>query len=93
MERAVRRLLVHDWAPSDAEGDKILYVFDCGPLGHDEQAIRLDGVEIDRTEWVAVANLARYVITRLERRLTNAHRAYATGTTSYLEHGEPVRHR
>jgi 8-oxo-dGTP pyrophosphatase MutT (NUDIX family) len=24
------RLLVHDWAPNDGEGDKILYVFDGG---------------------------------------------------------------
>jgi ADP-ribose pyrophosphatase YjhB (NUDIX family) len=32
----VKRLLVHDWAPNDAEGDKILYVFDCGKLGQDQ---------------------------------------------------------
>ncbi len=87
--RTARRLLAHDWAPSDSEGDKILYVFDCGELGQDEGAIHLDGVEIDRTEWVAVADLGRYVIPRLERRLTNAHRAHRTTTTVYLEHGEP----
>jgi 8-oxo-dGTP pyrophosphatase MutT (NUDIX family) len=87
--RTVRRLLVHDWAPNDAEGDKILDVFDCGELGDDERAIRLDGVEIDRTEWVPVAELGRYVISRLHRRLTQAHRAYVSGMTLYLEHGEP----
>jgi 8-oxo-dGTP diphosphatase len=87
--RTVRRLLVHDWAPNGAEGDKILYVFDCGELGQDERTIRLDGVEMDQTAWVPVADLGRYVIPRLERRLANAHRAYLSGTILYLEHGEP----
>jgi site-specific DNA recombinase len=32
LNRTVRRLLVHDWAPNDSEGDKVLYVFDCGEL-------------------------------------------------------------
>jgi len=89
LDRAVRRLLVHDWAPNNAEGDKILYIFDCGELGDDERAIRLDGTEIDKTEWVAVDDLARYVIPRLVRRLTNAYRAYTSGTILYLEHGRP----
>lgn len=89
LDRTVRRLLAHDWAPNDADGDKILYVFDCGKLGQDESAIHLDGAEIDRTEWVAVADLARYVIPRLEHRLTNAYRAYTSGTIMYLEHGKP----
>jgi 8-oxo-dGTP diphosphatase len=86
LNRAVRRLLAHDWAPNDAEGDKILYVFDCGELGQNEDAIRLDGAEIDQTEWVAIADLGRYVIPRLDRRLTNAYHAYRSGTTLYLEH-------
>ncbi|HKR48622.1 MAG TPA: NUDIX hydrolase [Pseudonocardiaceae bacterium] len=89
LERTVRQLLVHDWAPNDAEGDKILYVFDCGELGQDERAIQLDGVEIDQTAWVPVADLGRYVIPRLERRLANAHHACLSGTILYLEHGEP----
>jgi 8-oxo-dGTP diphosphatase len=89
LTRTVRQLVAHDWAPNDAEGDKILYVFDCGELGPDASVICLDGVEIDRTEWVAVADLGRYVIPRLERRLTNAYHAYQAGTFIYLEHGEP----
>ena len=88
LNRPVKRLLVHDWAPNGAEGDKILYIFDCGALGQDERAMRLDGTEIDRTEWVAVDDLGRYVIPRLERRLTNAYRAYTSGAILYLEHGE-----
>lgn len=89
LNRTARRLLAHDWAPSDAEGDKLLYIFDCGELGRDEHAIRLDGTEIDRTEWVTVDDLAHYVIPRLERRLTNTYRAYTSGTILYLEHDEP----
>lgn len=88
LDRTVQRLLVHDWAPNDAEGDKILYVFDCGELGEDERRIRFDSVEIDKAEWVTVDDLGRYVIPRLARRLTNAHRAYTSGEILYLEHGQ-----
>jgi 8-oxo-dGTP diphosphatase len=89
LERIVRRLLVHDWAPNGAEGEKILYIFDCGELGDDEHAIRLGGTEIDKTEWVTVGDLANYVIPRLVRRLTNAYRAYTSGAILYLENGQP----
>jgi len=88
LRRTVIRLLVHDWAPSDTEGDKILYVFDCGKLGEDQDHIRLDGVEIDKAEWVRVDDLPRFVIPRLVRRLTSAYRAYTSGTMLYLEHGQ-----
>src|SRR5215472_582049 len=57
LQRTARRLLVHDWAPNDTEGDKILYIFDCGELGEDERRIRLDGTEIDKTEWVAIGDI------------------------------------
>lgn len=87
LNRTTRRLLVHDWAPNDGEGDKILYVFDCGELAEDEHKIRLDGVEIDGTEWVAVGDLGEFVIPRLEYRLTQAYHAYISGVTLYLEHG------
>lgn len=90
LEREPVRLLVHDWAPSGKEGDKILYVFDCGTLGADESSIRLDGDELDHWEWVPVEELGEYVIPRLARRLEQAWRAGAEATTRYLEHGEPV---
>jgi 8-oxo-dGTP diphosphatase len=89
LTRTARRLLVHDWAPSDAEGDKILYLFDCGELGEDEKRIRFDGVEIDYAEWVAVGDLNRYVIPRLVHRLTAAYQAYKSDVTIYLEYGQP----
>lgn len=89
LNRSVRRLLVHDWAPSDAEGDKVLYVFDCGALGDDERTLRLDGTEIDKIEWVSVDSLSDYAIQRLARRLTHAYRAHISNTVMYLEHGSP----
>lgn len=90
LDRAVRRLLIHDWAPSEVEGDKVLYIFDCGDLGPAEEHIRLDCIEINETQWVAVSELARFVIPRLVRRLTSAYRAYKSGEVLYLEHGQPV---
>ncbi|WP_280362303.1 NUDIX hydrolase [Nocardia wallacei] len=89
LNRTAHRLLVHDWAPSDAEGDKVLYIFDCGKLGDDERSIRLDGTEIDKIEWVNLNSLSEYVIQRLARRLTYAHRAHTSRTVMYLEHGRP----
>src|SRR5215472_18857182 len=62
LERAVKRLLVHDWAPNDIEGDKALYVFDCGELGEDEHRMRLDGTEIDGVKWVPIEDVAELVI-------------------------------
>ncbi|WP_028924560.1 NUDIX domain-containing protein [Pseudonocardia acaciae] len=90
IERDPVRLLVQDWAPSEGEGDKILYVFGCGELGADEGRIAVDGVELDHWEWVRVDRLGEYVIPRLERRLSHAYRAYRDGTTLYLEHGTPA---
>jgi 8-oxo-dGTP pyrophosphatase MutT (NUDIX family) len=90
IHREVRRLLVVDWAPQVNEGDKILYIFDCGELGADENRIQFADGELDRREWVPVARLPHYVIPRLARRLTSAHHAYMTGTPVYLEHGQPA---
>lgn len=87
LDRRPLRLLVHDWAPSDSEGDKILYVFDCGELGADADRITLQESELDRWDWVPVAELDTFVIPRLARRLREAHQAHADGATRYLEHG------
>jgi 8-oxo-dGTP diphosphatase len=89
IDRKPKRLLVHDWAPNE-EGDKILYVFSCGDIGTDQTRIQLDGVELDRWEWVHIGQLDNYVIPRLVRRITRAFEAHGNGTTVYLEHGEPV---
>jgi 8-oxo-dGTP diphosphatase len=86
----VQRLLIVDWAPHVREGDKILYIFDCGDLGTDETRIQLASDELDRWEWVPVGQLPDYVIPRLARRLTSAYHAHSAETPAYLEHGEPV---
>ncbi|HEX3783890.1 MAG TPA: NUDIX hydrolase [Pseudonocardiaceae bacterium] len=78
----VRRQLTVDWAPSDSEGDKLLFVFDCGPLVDTE--VVLDGVELDRWQWVAPADFDAFLIPRLARRLR------AAPSASYLEHGQPL---
>ena len=88
IHRDVQRLLVVDWAPLGGEGDKILYIFDCGELGADQNRIQLAGNELDRWEWVPLHRLTEYVIPRLARRLTSAHHAYSAATPIYLEHGE-----
>ncbi len=76
-----QRLLAVDWAPSDHEGDKLLFLFDCGQLDPDH--ITLDGRELDRWEWVETERLDQYVIDRIARRI----RSTVAGDTRYLEHG------
>lgn len=89
LDREPQRLLVVDWAPNDGEGDKVLWLFDCGTLGDDEQRIILDDSELDRWGWAPVSKIGDYVIPRLVRRLTQAHRAYVHGDSVYLEYGQP----
>jgi 8-oxo-dGTP diphosphatase len=90
LQRDPQRLLIVDWAPHAHEGDKILYIFDCGELGADENHIQLATDELDRWEWVPVRQLPDYVIPRLARRLAGAYHAYSAETPTYLEHGERV---
>jgi len=90
INRQPERLLVVDWAPNDGEGDKILYIFDCGPLGDDEARIKLAGGELNRREWIPIDEVADYVIPRLHRRITRAYDARSAGMSLYLEHGELV---
>lgn len=75
------RLLAVDWAPAEGEGDKLLFLFDCGPL--DPERITLDGRELDRWEWVEPAHLDQYVVDRIARRI----RSTVAGDNPYLEHG------
>lgn len=86
IDRMPLRLLSVDWAPSEREGDKLLFLFDCGSLGKEAGKVQLDGDELDRWEWVSIDELEKYVIPRLARRI----RSTASGGPSYLEHGETV---
>lgn len=90
LDRPPTRLLAHDWAPREEEGDKLLYIFGCGALGADETHIGLDGAELDRWEWVPIHQIDDYLIPRLARRIHRAYQAFVDGTTVYLEHGEAV---
>jgi 8-oxo-dGTP diphosphatase len=89
IDREPQRLLVVDWAPNDGEGDKILYVFDCGDIG-DVGRIKFGDGELDRWEWVPIGQVADYAIPRLARRLVRAYEARYAGKPLYLEHGQPV---
>lgn len=89
IDRQPQRLLVVDWAPNDGEGDKILYVFDCGEIG-DETQISLRDPEVNHWEWIRISDVADYAIPRLARRLVRAYEAHYAGIILYLEHGEPV---
>lgn len=86
IDRTPHRLLSVDWAPSEREGDKLLFLFDCGTLGEDAEKVQLDGTELDRWEWVRIDDLEKYVIPRLARRI----RSTAGEGPGYLEHGETV---
>ena len=89
IDREPKRLLVVDWAPNDGEGDKILYVFDCGEIG-DETQISLQDPEVDHWEWIHISDVVNYAIPRLARRLMRAYEARYAGIPLYLEHGEKV---
>ncbi|MFD4673727.1 NUDIX domain-containing protein [Lentzea sp. NPDC058450] len=88
LDREARHLIAVDWAPNETEGDKVLWLFDCGDLGDDEQRITLDTAELDRWEWIPAERVPEYVIPRLARRIGQALRARRNGYTVYLEHGE-----
>ncbi|MEV6671129.1 NUDIX hydrolase [Streptomyces sp. NPDC051162] len=84
-------LLVVDWAPSENEGDKILYIFDGGQLQQDEHdAIRLDLAELLGAEYHPMDALDELLIPRLARRVKQAIKARGQAQTQYLEHGVPA---
>ncbi|MFG2354283.1 NUDIX domain-containing protein [Streptomyces sp. NPDC048521] len=90
----IGRLLAVDWAPSEAEGDKVLYLFDGGELSHD----RLASIELQRDElksfaFVSADQLAERTIPRLARRIRAAVEARASSAPVYLEHGEEPKSR
>ncbi|MCK7627775.1 NUDIX hydrolase [Streptomyces sp. RS10V-4] len=86
---AIGPLLVIDWAPSEAEGDKVLYVFDGGQLHAEELAgIRLAPDELLAAEFHPTEKLDDLLIPRLARRVKAAITARAQTLTVYLEHGE-----
>ncbi len=87
----IGRLLVVDWAPNEAEGDKILFIFDGGLLaaGYRDQ-IQLPPDELTAYEFHDVAQAHELTIARLARRIVHGYAAHNDGSTRYLEHGQPA---
>ncbi|MFD7917735.1 NUDIX domain-containing protein [Streptomyces sp. NPDC059740] len=89
---AIGRLLVVDWAPSSAEGDKVLYLFDGGRLSVDQsQGIMLQTEELRGYAFHEVIKVPELTIPRLARRVAAGVEARAVGVTAYLENGERAR--
>jgi 8-oxo-dGTP pyrophosphatase MutT (NUDIX family) len=83
------RLLAVDWAPNDAEGDKVLYLFDGGELAPETvQSIRPQAEELKSVTFVAPSEIAERTIPRLSRRILAAIEARAERFPVYLEHGQ-----
>ncbi|MFD6886265.1 NUDIX domain-containing protein [Streptomyces sp. NPDC059957] len=92
IEPAIGRLLAVDWAPSPAEGDKVLYIFDGGTLSPElEEAIQLETAEIRAYAYHSLEAMEGLTIPRLARRIKAAAAARSEQRVSYLEHGhEPT---
>ncbi|GIH17084.1 NUDIX hydrolase [Rugosimonospora africana] len=81
-------LLVVDWAPTENDGDKVLYVFDGGSLSADDlRRIVFEDGEIDGYRYVEPSELESLAPARLVRRLHAAVIAKKSGRTIYTEHG------
>lgn len=91
LERHLGRALVVDWAPSEKEGDKLLFVFDGGRLSDEDcAAIVLPADELEQFAFYELDEVDTLLIERLARRVHAAARARGRRETVYLEHGAPL---
>ncbi|WP_442945874.1 NUDIX domain-containing protein [Nonomuraea sp. LPB2021202275-12-8] len=87
----IGRLLVADWAPHRAGGDRILFVFDGDVLGPETLArITFTDHEIGAYGFHPVDELEDLLTERLARRVKAGALARELGETVYLEHGRPI---
>ncbi|MFF0742995.1 NUDIX domain-containing protein [Streptomyces sp. NPDC004111] len=85
-------LLAVDWAPSDREGDKVLYLFDGGQIAPEQhEQITLQAEELKSFAYVEVTEISARTIPRLARRIAAAIQARETSAPVYLEHGQEPR--
>lgn len=85
----IGRLLVVDWAPSPGEGDKVLYLFDGGPLRpEDLQQIKLQAEELRSYDFHEAGQVPELNIPRLARRIAAGVQARTGGLTFCLEYGD-----
>jgi ADP-ribose pyrophosphatase YjhB (NUDIX family) len=71
LHRIPGRLLLVDWAPHPDEGDKLLFLFDGGTLGHADEAVP-DQDEISEARFYEPAELSGLMPDRLSRRILTA---------------------
>ncbi|MBP2403999.1 hypothetical protein [Streptomyces syringium] len=84
-------LLVVDWAPNEAEGDKVLHVFDGSEQQQEDvSVIKLDADELLTAEFHPTEAVDQLLIPRLARRVKCAITARRESHPQYLEHGEPL---
>ncbi|MBC2877324.1 MULTISPECIES: NUDIX domain-containing protein [Streptomyces] len=91
IEPPIGPLLVVDWAPSPAEGDKVLFLFDGGLLDDRRHgAIRPAAGELLEARFHPCDALDDLLVPRLARRVRQAVAARDTAGFRYLEHGAPA---
>jgi 8-oxo-dGTP pyrophosphatase MutT (NUDIX family) len=78
------RLLAVDWAPSEGEGDKVLYIFDGGELTPEDRAsISLQPDELKDFAFAAPQEASERTIPRLARRAESSWGAERPIVSSY----------
>jgi len=80
-------------APSESDGDKILFIFDGGMLSAEQvKGIRLQRSEFSDYRYVAADELSEYTVERLAQRIRAVLPSQQRGQMAYLEDGDPVPH-
>ncbi|TQJ20172.1 ADP-ribose pyrophosphatase YjhB (NUDIX family) [Micromonospora sp. A202] len=88
---ALGSMLVVDWAPADNEGDKLLFIFDGGSLGAEqERDIHFADGELTEWRYVEAESLEQHCPPRLARRIRTAIDARSGSVSAYAEHGSAV---
>jgi len=84
----ITKLLAVDWAPSPVEGDKVLFIFDGGPLSEAARSeLVLPADELETSAFQRPMRLDSLMPARLARRVRAALEARSEGILKYLEHG------
>jgi ADP-ribose pyrophosphatase YjhB (NUDIX family) len=84
-------LLVVDWAPTDQDGDRILYIFDGGTLADDDLgSIAFADGEIDEYRYLSPSEVDGFASPRLARRIRTALDARHNGQAIYAEYGRAI---
>jgi 8-oxo-dGTP diphosphatase len=92
LDRAVGRLLVVDWVPSQSGcPEEVVMIYDGGVLGAaDIEAITVPSDELSGFSFVPPKDVAARVRPVVEGRIRSCLSALAAGTVASLENGNPV---